>query len=577
MEDLSAPLRAGDSLAGAEGESRHQHQHQHHHHDHHDQQHPAREGLVGTLEVGEPHGEEATAADRGCREFFRKWQLWICIGCFSFIMGAPAVLLTIWTSDASAEATMVAVSALFVAISVPVSLHDIYRHLVSYWQPVLQQYVVRILWMVPIYAITSFTALVLWVTDQEQYTYVPTAFRQCYEAYTVYNFFKYLITFLEMHHGMSPTAVLVKSHPGLEAVAHFFPFRIALPTASEVEALPSACCTAVAGLCRHAPSKEGWSIPPEEVDQQDDGIIEEWSAGRSSTEEMGQPAQEDRRVYRCLFQDWNMQNGEFVNKCAFGVHLYVALMPLSAFISVLFSFLDLYHEETSGSSIYFWNESFVLVFSSYAIYCLVMFYHIAVGDLAATAPFTKFVCVKGIVFFTFFQNFVIAVYFHLHEVSDFSKTVGVVSNTVMCVEMFLFAIGHHVAFPHTQYPRVTEETCRGPQQRWLVEWGNYYTRRNSYGGAWANEADAEHAGGRGGRVHLGDMLDTRDVQADTMRAWRQIGRSVVKAKHSVAQKVPSMPSGMLFFSGSGPADGEIDSEVGGDEEEDSDGHVAAVF
>ena len=129
---------------------------------------------------------------------------------------------------------------------------------------------------------------------------------------------------------------------------------------------------------------------------------------------------------------------------------------------------------------------------------------------------------KGIVFFTFFQNFVIAVYFNLHEVSDFSKTVGVVSNTVclppklvdhlgalgshwlraqvMCVEMFLFAIGHHVAFPHTQYPRVTEETCRGPQQRWLVEWGNYYTRRNSYGGAWANEADTEHTGGRGGRV-----------------------------------------------------------------------------
>mgnify|MGYP001349507726 CR=1 FL=1 len=121
------------------------------------------------------------------------------------------------------------------------------------------------------------------------------------------------------------------------------------------------------------------------------------------------------------------------------------------------------------------------------------------------------------------------------------------------------------------------------------------------------------------QVHLGDMLDTRDVQADTMRAWRQIGRSVVKvglhtrgftwasgfgpargesdasarlsllslkaispaflsqAKHSVAQKVPSMPSGMLFFSGSGPADGEIDSEAGGDEEEDPDGHVAAVF
>lgn len=75
-----------------------------------------------------------------------------------------------------------------------------------------------------------------------------------------------------------------------------------------------------------------------------------------------------------------------MNKCAFGVHLYVAIEPLSAAISVLFSFLDLYHEDAStSSSIYFYNEAMVLVFSSYAVYCLVLFYHIAAGDLAAVS------------------------------------------------------------------------------------------------------------------------------------------------------------------------------------------------
>jgi hypothetical protein len=99
--------------------------------------------------------------------------------------------------------------------------------------------------MVPIYAICSYTSLVLWVSELEQYTYIPNAFRECYEAYTVYNFLRYMTTFLETYYGESAAAVLAKvccaarltrrdsrriqSHPNIEAVGQFFPFRVVLP------------------------------------------------------------------------------------------------------------------------------------------------------------------------------------------------------------------------------------------------------------------------------------------------------------------------------------------------------------
>jgi len=51
------------------------------------------------------------------------------------------------------------VAGIAVAIAVPLSLHEIHMHMIHYVEPRLQQHYIRILWMVPCYAIESWLAL----------------------------------------------------------------------------------------------------------------------------------------------------------------------------------------------------------------------------------------------------------------------------------------------------------------------------------------------------------------------------------------------------------------------------------
>jgi len=69
-----------------------------------------------------------------------------------------------------------AVGGIFVCLAVPLSLHDIHMHILHYHSP-LQKYYIRILWMVPIYAVESWFAL----RFKEQKIYLETA-REAYEV-----------------------------------------------------------------------------------------------------------------------------------------------------------------------------------------------------------------------------------------------------------------------------------------------------------------------------------------------------------------------------------------------------------
>jgi hypothetical protein len=117
-----------------------------------------------------------------------------------------------------------AVAAIFVAIALPVSLHDIHMHLTHYRSP-LQRLYVRVLWMVPIYSVQSWLAL----RFHKERIYLVAA-RECYEAYVLYTFFGLCIGYLGGKKSLSArlrlrasAAVAGDSNSGQEYLPHLPP------------------------------------------------------------------------------------------------------------------------------------------------------------------------------------------------------------------------------------------------------------------------------------------------------------------------------------------------------------------
>lgn len=67
--------------------------------------------------------------------------------------------------------------------AIALAIFHIYRHLTNYTEPTFQRYIVRIIFMVPVYALMSFLALVM--RDKAIYF---NSLREIYEAWVIYNF-----------------------------------------------------------------------------------------------------------------------------------------------------------------------------------------------------------------------------------------------------------------------------------------------------------------------------------------------------------------------------------------------------
>lgn len=66
----------------------------------------------------------------------------------------------------------------FVILTFPISIRLIILHLTHWYTPSIQKYVVRIIWMVPLYSVESWLAL----RFHDLALYIETI-RECYEAY----------------------------------------------------------------------------------------------------------------------------------------------------------------------------------------------------------------------------------------------------------------------------------------------------------------------------------------------------------------------------------------------------------
>ncbi|XP_017770808.1 PREDICTED: transmembrane protein 184C [Nicrophorus vespilloides] len=316
----------------------------------------------------------------GCLNCFAKWRLWIqplaiLIYALAALVFVPLFLVKSIQNGFNRRDQEILIAGIFAWIAIPLSLWEIILHVIHYNQPKLQKHIIRILWMVPIYAINAWIGLIY----PENSIYMDCA-RECYEAYVIYNFMKFLLNYLNMEMDLEMSLELKQQ------VKHIFPL----------------CC------------------------------LPDWEMGR-----------------------------EFIHICKHGILQYTVVRPITTAIAFICKMNDVYGDGEFKGNMAF---PYVLVVNNIsqfvAMYCLVMFYRASLAELKPMRPLPKFLCIKAVVFFSFFQGVLIAllVYCNLipnpdNKTDDHGSISARLQNFLICIEMCLAAIAHRYSFSYKPYLR----------------------------------------------------------------------------------------------------------------------------
>jgi len=163
----------------------------------------------------------------------------------------------------------------------------------------------------------------------------------------------------------------------------------------------------------------------------------------------------------CCLANWE-PGAEMYVKTKFGILQYVPIKLVTAFITYMLWGLDLYDD---GS--FAWNNGYIYIAAvtnvsqTWAIYCLVIFYLGCKSRLKAFNPIPKFLCIKLVVFATFWQSCLIALFVKLDIIRD-TKTwtsdniATGIQDFLICLEMIVASIGHWYAFRPSDFRRLVD-------------------------------------------------------------------------------------------------------------------------
>ncbi|KAK9981153.1 hypothetical protein ABG768_000716 [Culter alburnus] len=167
----------------------------------------------------------------------------------------------------------------------------------------------------------------------------------------------------------------------------------------------------------------------------------------------------------CCCPPWPM--GEvLLLRCKLGVLQYTVVRPVTTVIALICQLCGVY-DEGNFSSKNAWTYLVIVnnVSQLFAMYCLVLFYKALREELSPIKPVGKFLCVKLVVFVSFWQAVVIALLVkvgvisesHTWEWDSVEAVATGLQDFIICVEMFLAAIAHHFSFTYKPYIQEAEE------------------------------------------------------------------------------------------------------------------------
>ncbi|KAH9956149.1 organic solute transporter Ostalpha-domain-containing protein [Russula dissimulans] len=277
-------------------------------------------------------------------------------------------------SGSALDPAILSIAVVATIIATLVSATSITMHLKNYRKPMLQRMVVRIMLMVPIYAISSLISL--FSLDA---AFVIDAIRDIYEAFVIYCFFQLLVGYLG-----GERSLLIRVHGRLPKAT---PFPI--------------------------------NVFQRELDISD--------------------------PFTFLFLKR-------------GILQYVQVKPFLAIASLVLKASGKYNEgEFRADSGYLYVSVIYNVSICLSLYCLAMFWLSISEDLKPFRPMPKFLCVKGILFFSFWQATGVSLLASVGAIKKLGPytdkehiSLGL-TDTLICLEMPFFAIAHLAAFSHRDY------------------------------------------------------------------------------------------------------------------------------
>ncbi|KAF7290762.1 hypothetical protein MIND_01317000 [Mycena indigotica] len=189
-------------------------------------------------------------------------------------------------------------------------------------------------------------------------------------------------------------------------------------------------------------------------------LIIEYVAGTSTDHTTkGAMARKDKRPLPMPFCCWRYRptKAYFMYTVKWSVLQYVIVRPLASIAGIVAEYLGVLCEargyDPRFASVYLSIVDFISI--TIALYGLLLFYGLTKEELSDKRPLAKFLCIKLIVMFTFYQTFVFSMLEGrvIHETIYWSETniANGLNALAICIEMVFFAIGMGWAYPATEY------------------------------------------------------------------------------------------------------------------------------
>lgn len=152
-----------------------------------------------------------------------------------------------------------------------------------------------------------------------------------------------------------------------------------------------------------------------------------------------------------------------------GILQYAWIKPVLALATIIMKATGTYQEGYIGiSSGYFWSGLIYNVSISISLYALALFWVCMNEDLKPFRPMPKFLCVKGIIFASYWQGFFLSILVWLGALPDDvagytpDNLAASIQDALICFEMPAFALAHWYAFSWHDYADITISAARMP-------------------------------------------------------------------------------------------------------------------